>query len=339
MARSLPAEFTADVLIRVAAASALRNHPRRKELLEDAFVLAAHAREKFPRRTLPAVDPNSADYVLGRAAQLGLDTLTLQTRVIEALGDARLLEQLPAPPSGPFTCEDTLLWDSTPYWRLLGKWKVFPPRAVVSLVEVVPAIEMIRSMAPDKEQLENLTNWLLDGLSRLPQDDRAFTASVPRLAGSMEQLAILRTQQGLRSRPLIAAIASTLTRHLSGTRCKDALGMTRSAEAGVVWDYNQRMRSAPHLVEEELPEIRSEDTQAGTLLDRSLIGEDAPWRDVYFELADGKDRDAILQSKLYEWQPAVWMLLAKPFIGTEARHPVMVTYTKLELLFAGAGAK
>ena len=89
MARSLPAEFAADVLIRVAAAPALRNHPRRKELLEDAFVLAAHARERFPLRTLPAVDPNSADYVLGRAAQLGLDTLKLQNRDIGALGDAR----------------------------------------------------------------------------------------------------------------------------------------------------------------------------------------------------------------------------------------------------------
>lgn len=332
LARSLPAEFAVDVMIRVAELPALRRLKFRRQLLEDAFVLAGRVSESVPRRTLPSIDPNSEEAVLGRAFQLGLDALTLRTRVVAALGDAAYLERLPTMAATATTCDERLIPDPTPYWKLLARLDLAPSGELHSVAEVPSIVEMIMSRKWPAAELERITAWLLLGMERLGGDDRAFTVSLGQVAPALERLAIFRTQNGLEARSVIEGIGRYWVKHLDAPRCEDGEVMVRGQLTGLVFDFNQRMRKAAHLTKDEVPVVREELLQAGNLVRPGLRRTEEEWRTLYSELRDSSDSEAVLTSRLYELKPAVWFLLAEKFISSESSHPVMVTYRKLAAL-------
>ncbi|MBI3683685.1 MAG: hypothetical protein HY235_25195 [Acidobacteria bacterium] len=318
-------------MIRVAELPALAKQKRRIELLEDAFVLASRAREPWPRRTLPGAAPDSAEAVLAEAYKLELDALSLQTRALRALQAPGWIERLSRPPGEPLTCADRLVWDTAAYWQTISELKLFPPpRSIVSPLEIQPAVEMIRQAEP--KRIEPLMHWLLDGLERLGEDDRAFSASIRNATRALEFLAMLCPDHGLPATPVLAALSRYLSRNLSAHRCQDTLEVTRPAASAVVSYFNERLRKPGHLGNAELPPIEHE-LEPAAVLDRVPPEPHPKWLLQYRTLTEAPDHDAIADSKLQDEQPLVWFLLAKPFDRMpDSRHAVMAAYSRLKAL-------
>lgn len=336
LARALPAPFAADLLIRVAALPQLQGNPRQRELLEDAFALAYWVEQALPRKAWPPAPPGSVEAILEQADQLGLDTLSLQARAAHALGDDVWIERLPAPPAAPLSCNDRFLWDTSPYWRLLAARKVFPPRPILSLVEVGPAIEMIERRNPAPDELERLTAWLLDGLERLPEDDRAFTATLRTTTRSLENLAILRRRHQLSADPVLAALARLLSRNHAAPRCVDTLERTQPVLEALVWYFNDLLRKPGHLASAALPPLEIDSSPTHLLRESAATREhvaDPDWLKEYRRLLNPAPALSVADSKLFELQPLVWFLLARDIDDPHSPHPVIAAYSRLRALY------
>src|SRR5581483_10248352 len=80
-AASLPPEFAADGLLRIAGSPKVADPAWKRELIESAFHLAAAAQPPFARRNWSGARANLFD----KAYSQGLDALTLQSRAVSAL--------------------------------------------------------------------------------------------------------------------------------------------------------------------------------------------------------------------------------------------------------------
>ena len=107
-ARSAPAEFAADVLIRLAASTRVTDKAARRELLEEAYTRAQGAQQRWKRVAALAPPRGTPADLLSRAYAQDVDGGSLSCRVVRAMLDLdpararRLFEDLPRPaaPSG-----------------------------------------------------------------------------------------------------------------------------------------------------------------------------------------------------------------------------------------------
>ncbi|MDX1980786.1 MAG: hypothetical protein SFV51_10990 [Bryobacteraceae bacterium] len=332
LGRALPPEFAADVLLQVAGRLGAKHLTTRRELLEDAFVLAGRARLAMPRKSVVATAPESAEAILSAAYSQGLDTLSLQSRAVRQMHsfDAKLAAEyfarLADPPREPHTCADHMVWDSSPYWEAAEV--VAPPalRAVVSPLEIGPAVKahkaLKRSASPD----------LLAAIQTLSGDDRAFAHTVRTAPRDLETLAIDVKREGGDPAPMLEALASYLRRHVSGRRCADTLEHAGIAAQSFAGYYNTRLRAAGYLSEHELPPIREEEMAAGSAIPVETTEAAPPWLEEFRKLR-AADPSAAAMSKLYEQEPLVWWLAAKPMLGTDgldrSSNLVLATYARL----------
>src|SRR5450759_1492864 len=82
-ARGVPAEFTADALLRLADSKAVRGSEWKKELIEEAFAAAARAQHRTERIGEYLTDSRYGPAALGVGT--GLDTISLQARAVSAM--------------------------------------------------------------------------------------------------------------------------------------------------------------------------------------------------------------------------------------------------------------
>ena len=80
-ARSVPGEFSADALIRIAGTDKI-DKARKIELLEQAFDRASGAQQPFPRHAVPLKLDGSSSY-WNRLNKQDLDALSLRLRAVE----------------------------------------------------------------------------------------------------------------------------------------------------------------------------------------------------------------------------------------------------------------
>src|SRR5581483_4328848 len=118
-ARSLPPEFSADILLRLAGSRLIRDRKWKQEVIEDAFVFGAHAQLPYLQHGESSSDTRSARAV----SDNGLDTLTLQTRAVEAMlaldhqRAAAMFDEIALPRVPPLACTDVLIPDLSAYYR------------------------------------------------------------------------------------------------------------------------------------------------------------------------------------------------------------------------------
>jgi hypothetical protein len=84
-AQSVPAEFSADLLIQLAESGQIKDRKKRQDLLVEAFHTAAKAKQPLKLAALPGSAVDSRLGFRASAFRLGLDSLSLQTRAIKAL--------------------------------------------------------------------------------------------------------------------------------------------------------------------------------------------------------------------------------------------------------------
>lgn len=254
-ARTVPPEFGADALIRIAQSKGLAVK-RRKALLEEAFTLAYNARYPMRRKALPGSNVDTRPGYASRAFDLELDALSLQCRAVRAMLEIdkqRAREMFRVIPTLKFprlTCGDALVYEVSTFYETLaavanstfsaeeaGRYEHVSfveeyLNAVTSPVQVGPAASLLMSMKLTAPQFERLVRAFSASLNKVSGDDRSFSYSLGRGAtNEIMRLAESSKRQGFLTVELLKAAREFLAKHLHAERCSDTLNERRlSAE-------------------------------------------------------------------------------------------------------------
>lgn len=241
-ARSLPGEFTADALLRIAALDNL-DKTRKIALLDEAFRRAAESPEPYRRRATMAQVASSAGF-FNRAFDQDLDALSLRLRTIEALlsldpPHARdLFLQIPSISLPRLKCSTFLVYDVDRYYQVLGRiardgftaaqiengeaLRLLTQQAgaIASPAQVIPMARVIAESKIKDPGFQQLVAAYTAALGKITGDDRSFTYA--HSTGS----AIFSLTEELKSRklsplPLLEAYRLYLVENLSAERCAD----------------------------------------------------------------------------------------------------------------------
>jgi hypothetical protein len=241
-ARSLPGEFAADGLIRIAGSGKL-SAERKIELLGQAYQRAAEAQQPFKRHA-GVNPPGYAVGFINRAYEQELDGLSLRLRAIEAMLplDGRRARQMfldlgsPHPPQ--VTCEDYLVYDVSRYYSVLGRVaaETFTAEEIrrndpvrllarftgtlTSAVEIGPAARAIAGAKVKDEDFQSLATAFAGVVGGISGDDRSFSASQQSAAQVQALVAECRRRQ-ISPLPLIEGFRLYLVNNLTGKRCAD----------------------------------------------------------------------------------------------------------------------
>jgi hypothetical protein len=244
-AQGAPAEFSADVLIRLAGLDKL-DKAYRIRLLEDAFQRAGQAQQPYRRRPSVSYFDGQSGF-LDRAYSQELDGMTLRMRAIEALlplapAKARqLFSDLSAPKLPRLDCSSSLTYDVTRFYSTLGKVAALTFSAkeiqdeepfkflmrystLTSPAQIGPVAELIATAKLTDPQFQALVAFFSTSLKQLGGDDRAFTSARP-FAVQIRQLRQAIEKRGGSPVPMLEAYRAYLVRHLSGPRCGDTSRM------------------------------------------------------------------------------------------------------------------
>ena len=257
LARSAPAEFAADSLIRVAA---LPQIPRAKqlELLQQAFEYAGIAQHPYKLQSAVTRMGGSAAF-LNRAYLQGLDGMTLRLRAIEAIipldpKDAwERFEQLPPLQLPALGCAQNQGYDVSLYYEVLGRVAGQHSvdrylAALSSPAQVGPAARMLSRLGVGNDAFRTAIAALAGALRRIGPDDRSFTMATSAGAEVLTLVEACRNR-GVPAVIVIDAYRQYLVSHLAGERCADnAQTQNNTANLGT------------GVVNEPLADLRSADT-------------------------------------------------------------------------------
>ena len=250
-AQSVPPEFAASTLLRVAASPALSDKTWKKELLMEAFRFGGMSRYPMQRSIIRGHGAESSQASLTSLAYAQkLDRLSLQGMAVKQmipLDKAKawdMFNEMQPPTVAKGSCEDLLLDNPSAYYDLIPLVIKLPARSMNAetswmnnfVVRVQSPVELPLIMNAIGRSIVLSEQWNLLGaslaavLDRISGDDRAFTSSLPEV---QEKLTL--TEQMMRSwanpEPLIVAHRSYLGRHLKEPRCGENKNVPVFADA------------------------------------------------------------------------------------------------------------
>jgi len=206
LAAAAPPEFTADALLRMVESGRLADKNARRDLVEQAFQLAASAKFGVQMEGLTGATADTRSGSLSRAYGLRLDVLSLQSRAVRDMlpidqAKAReLFGQMATPTLAPLTCDDALVYEPSEFYQALTAvvngaytakekakdlhFNLFLDALgqVTSPSQLPPLAAAIESAGVTAAQRQML--WArFDGLLESMQPDaRSFAASLPALS-------------------------------------------------------------------------------------------------------------------------------------------------------------
>ena len=232
-ANSLPAEFRADTLLRIALSKLITDAKWKKELIEEAYWSAAHA--TLPYAQMAQIPSDLVAVNSFRANRL--DGLSLQSRAIEAMLaiDSKkalgLFEQLPPINLPKLACSNTVtpnlaeyyqasldIFESsfTPKQRANGDDSSFLQRVIGTVevpAQVTSALEMIFAAELTAIQRRDLLILLASRLQEISRSDREYGAAEAGL-----ELVLVKIQPA-DATTLLPALRSYIVRHVNANRC------------------------------------------------------------------------------------------------------------------------
>jgi hypothetical protein len=246
-ARALPPEFSADLMLNLAASPLLSEVKWRRELIEAAFASGVHAQLPYPRYAyaLPTDARPNLEY-----HRNNLEVLTLQTRAVNSMLAIDIQRALAmfrdiVPPELPaLTCQEAATPDLAEYYQTAARLfaSAFTAkqrtaeedvqflesliRAIRSPSQIVPAMKMMpdAGVRTTPAQRQQLAGALAGALDRVAGGDREYAVSEKVLVPS----AIPEMHD---SQMFIPALRSYIVRHLSGARCSDSIPKTDLPES------------------------------------------------------------------------------------------------------------
>jgi hypothetical protein len=267
-AQSVPAEFSADLLIQLVESGKIKERKRRQDLLVEAFYTAAKAKQPLKLAPLPGSAVDSRLGYQANAFRLGLDTLSLQSRAIKALlplnkQRARKLFFEIKLKLDPLVCQDTLAYDVDSFFETTlaiahtafnseetqrGEHIYFVENYISrinSSNQIRPAVKVLVSLKTTDLELARLGRAFSTALAKIPTDDRSFSAPWNSTISSMDDLVSKFNQRGLPSDEIIASYRAYLINQITGQRCaeSDAAKQQKEVETSLVTHFNERLRS------------------------------------------------------------------------------------------------
>jgi hypothetical protein len=274
LAHAAPPEFAADALLRVIESGKIANRDARRDLVEQAFRLAAMAKFSVRMRGVAGSLADTRPGFLSRAYDLKLDSLSLQSRAVRVMlpvdpSKAReLFQTIPRPALAKLTCDDALVYDVSDFYQALGA--VFEGAftaqerkkeehlnflldylgQATSPAQLAPIARLIKGAgvsAQQREILWNRFNGLLEGMQ---PDDRSFAAALdeinreitPEIQASFEKFKQKSTGCPDDSRPGVTLQLSQGPVHAGSTPRIERYW--ESAEAKRVLESGQKLRYA-----------------------------------------------------------------------------------------------
>jgi|GEM_PF-1988727 len=122
LARAAPPEFFADAVVRLIRSGQIPQRDIQIDLLEEAFAVAADARESVRLVGLPDLPPDTREIYRHKAGSLGLDALSLRSRILREMvtldrAKARaMFESIARPRLEPRPCSDPFIADVAAYY-------------------------------------------------------------------------------------------------------------------------------------------------------------------------------------------------------------------------------
>lgn len=247
-ARSVPAEFAADALIRIAESNQIPDQKRKRALLEEAFRLASSAQQPVRRVGLPGSLVDTRSGYLSRAYDRKLDALSLQSRAVKAMLEVdkqkarQLFGEISKLPLQPLGCEDALVYEVSDFYDTLNSLAqtAFTKEEVaanehiyfvqsyvdgmVSPVQVEPVAQVILSVGKSyPAHLSQLVRAFSVALTKISGDDRSFSFSISKGSGGrgITELAAACKQQNIPTDNLLKSVREYFVRHLHSSRCAD----------------------------------------------------------------------------------------------------------------------
>jgi hypothetical protein len=258
-ARSQPAELAADALLRIAAAPEPADAPPtdiawRRQLIEDAFHLAAGAQQPFARRNWTGKSAGLFD----KSYVQGLDACTLQCRAVHAMLELdykkarELFLAIPAPRIAPASCNDTLIYDPSVFYATADEIaaRAFSPKEVAneepfhlleryaagltSIVEAAPIARMLTGAPLKNGQFETLTDSFAAALEQLSRDESTAEPknAIASDAAAIDALAAECTRRGIGTQALVEAWRAYGSRNSKAAPCADAKPVAGHSVAG-----------------------------------------------------------------------------------------------------------
>lgn len=205
LASSAPPELAADALLRIVESGKLKDENARRQLVEQAFQLAASAKLPVRMVGVPGTTTDTASGSLNQAYGLKLDALSLQSRAVRDMvpldpAKAReLFGQIVKPVLAPLTCDDALTYDLSEYYPALvavvnnsfnAKEKAEEKHVnllldaiaqVVSTSQLAPLSQAIQSANVTEAQRVNLSTRLASVVENIKRDERTCPKDSPKL--------------------------------------------------------------------------------------------------------------------------------------------------------------
>src|SRR6266850_1688280 len=125
-AHSVSPEFAADALLRIVESHKITHTEAQRDLVEQAFRLAASAKFHVRMRGLAGSMVDTRSGYLSKAYDLKLDALSLASRAvrdmtpIDSTRARAMFQEILRPALTPLTCDDALVYDVSDYYRTLG---------------------------------------------------------------------------------------------------------------------------------------------------------------------------------------------------------------------------
>jgi hypothetical protein len=205
LAYGAPPEIAADALLRMAEYGKLADRDLRRDLIEQAFRLAASAKFSVRLQGLPGSTTDTRSGSLSQSYGLKLDTLSLQSRAVRDLlpldqSKAReLFQDIARPTLAQLACDDALVYEVSDYYQTLGAVASagFTPKerakeehvsflldylSQAAAPALAPLASVIQGAGVTPQQREILWARFNGLLENLQPDDRSYSASLAALS-------------------------------------------------------------------------------------------------------------------------------------------------------------
>ncbi|MBL0159573.1 MAG: hypothetical protein IPP47_21055 [Bryobacterales bacterium] len=334
-APSAPPEIAAKILVNFGAnAYKVPDRARRIELVEEAFRLAALARQPYPLATaIWPVPPDSEAVRLLEANQERLDGLGLQVRAVQAmmaLDPRRALEmalRMPIPSPPRRTCKDSMIARVEEYYGLAlqiahrgfstkEKAEGRPLQFLTGIVQasttpeqIQAAVAMVRTFKGSPEDTAALVTALTSALTETQPNSRGFIGT-PAVGEELAPLIRGLRAAGRSTLPLLEAYRTYLVTQWSGEACSDL------PEAHGLLIFNDTLRKDAGL-EKEVPAIDTKNLKPKRSNDKPanyVFGEEGESREIFKEMAglrhppekagpEWESKFTALLHRIEAWQP------------------------------------
>jgi hypothetical protein len=240
-ARGLPADFSADALIRLSGSSRITPASRR-DLLEEAYMRAYATYDDHRRSTTGSLQPESRQSAQRSAYDSGLTRLTLQIRAAQLLAftdaaRARELFEWIDLNLEPGVCDDPLVAAVDEYYSALSLlartafandrveavrflerhlWRARLPNEMPA---VARAVLRFRPALDEAIYLESVVRWILE---RSARDPRGFSSASLDIVSRVADLQEADHRRGVPGWYLLDGLREYLLSQLNGPRCADS---------------------------------------------------------------------------------------------------------------------